>query len=264
MSQNNLTIGVSSYCSYIIPRPITRTPKHMNSPSVPMLTKTIRLSFVASSFLLSTPRAAAQISWSKDGPTASCFPGTLQWAFNTLNQSPCIIAQFLLNACNTSEFLHIPPIPVSSTGYRISSPTPCTCNTVFYSVLSACAACQRGSFRTWSNYSSSCSSPSFETLPEGVPYGTRVPHYAFHDVLVRPPAEIIAKQRNEVYCVSSLPTGSIYHHSKRILVITFVSMTIAMDVILAFLPRSTRGDFERVSCLSVSISDISHCDLPEH
>ncbi|KAF8896392.1 hypothetical protein BD779DRAFT_582746 [Infundibulicybe gibba] len=147
-----------------------------------MLARIIRLSFLSFCLLFSIPRVTAQTSWSKNGPTASCLPNTLQWAFNSLNQSPCLVAQFLLNACDTSESLLIPPVQVDNP-YEMLSPTPCTCNTVFYSVLSACAVCQNGSFLRWSEYSVNCTSPSFRTLPEGVPDGTRIPHYAFHDVL---------------------------------------------------------------------------------
>ncbi|KAF8896394.1 hypothetical protein BD779DRAFT_582797 [Infundibulicybe gibba] len=147
-----------------------------------MLARILRFSFL-SFLLLSIPQAASQ-TWSRNGPTASCLPNTLQWAFNSLNQSPCTIAEFLLNSCSVgSGSLHIPPIQANDLGYTVSSPTSCTCNSVFYSLLSACALCQSGNLRKWSDYSLNCSSPTFITLPEGVPNGTRIPHYAFHDVL---------------------------------------------------------------------------------
>jgi hypothetical protein len=59
----------------------------------------------------------------------------------------------------------------------------CYCNTVGYSLVSACAACQGGGYAAWSTWVASCTKtlppPSF---PNPVPSGTRVPHWALLDV----------------------------------------------------------------------------------
>jgi len=59
----------------------------------------------------------------------------------------------------------------------------CKCNTVLYSLLSACGGCQGDSWMTWSEYTFNCSKilpPS--TFPNPVPAGTRVPRWAVLDV----------------------------------------------------------------------------------
>lgn len=94
-------------------------------------------------------------------------------AFNSLQQSPCLVALALENKCNSSseipslwphESLNSPmyevvQLPVLETP-QYSPPTqeqfsadpsiePCFCNTVYYSMLSACALCQGGG---WTRY----------------------------------------------------------------------------------------------------------------
>jgi len=56
---------------------------------------------------------------------------------------------------------------------------PCWCNTVTYSLASACSECQGGESIEWSQYEEYCTTvlaPS--TFPNPVPAGTRVQHWA--------------------------------------------------------------------------------------
>ncbi|KAF8883240.1 hypothetical protein BD779DRAFT_878981 [Infundibulicybe gibba] len=119
-----------------------------------------------------------------DRPPATCNPsGSIQWAFNTLNQSPCIIAESLAGACNGGSF-DIPALEPTEVylGPTKEVATACRCSSVFYSVLSACAVCQSADILKWSVYSTNCTLPSVQTFPPGIPPGTRVPHYAFENV----------------------------------------------------------------------------------
>ncbi|KAF8692764.1 hypothetical protein AX14_002414 [Amanita brunnescens Koide BX004] len=82
--------------------------------------------------------------------------------------------------------LLLPPIPG---GEAYGSPSGnfannCTCSSVFYSLASACAACQNADWLPWSIYSQNCSSTFLMQYPETVPNDTDIPHWAYLDVAV--------------------------------------------------------------------------------
>jgi len=61
----------------------------------------------------------------------------------------------------------------------------CKCNTVVYSLLSACGACQGATWLPWSVYTTNCSSIYHtSSFPNPVPDGTYVPYWALIDVTV--------------------------------------------------------------------------------
>ncbi|KAH7873515.1 uncharacterized protein C8R40DRAFT_1112300 [Lentinula edodes] len=69
-----------------------------------------------------------------------------QWSFNSLDQNPCVVASFLGQACDTQY-----SIPSLNTTEHYGGPStgqdnPCQCSSVMYILLSACGACQGGSF----------------------------------------------------------------------------------------------------------------------
>ena len=102
--------------------------------------------------------------------------------FNSLNESPCDVAVSLVIPCHSSsKYIHfflvcesmffafvdidIFPLP---TGYYYTGPhygyaTPCHCNSVYYSVLSACGYCQGRNFIRWIHFTPefSCGLPAF-------------------------------------------------------------------------------------------------------
>ncbi|KAI0297402.1 hypothetical protein BC826DRAFT_165512 [Russula brevipes] len=137
---------------------------------------------VLASLLLHSGFAAAQIS------APSCTLSALyDWSFNSMNQNPCTVAAYLLGTCNEGSFIIHPLLP----GYSYMGPSAldagnwCKCNTVAYSLLSACAACQGELWPFWSDFSTNCSRvlPA-SSFPHPVPSGTRVPHWALIDVTV--------------------------------------------------------------------------------
>ncbi|KIK57661.1 hypothetical protein GYMLUDRAFT_45827 [Collybiopsis luxurians FD-317 M1] len=80
-----------------------------------------------------------------------------QWADNSLGQDPCQIATFLGQVCDSNY-----RIPAINSSESYFGPTPaqnnsCLCSSVEYILLSACGACQGGTYRTWTGYNQNCS-----------------------------------------------------------------------------------------------------------
>ncbi|KAH9954783.1 hypothetical protein BC827DRAFT_927477 [Russula dissimulans] len=103
-----------------------------------------------------------------------------------LNQNPCNVAASLASTCGGGQ-LNIPPLLPSAhyNGPPSGGDNLCQCNTVVYSLISACGGCQNSTWMQWSQWSYNCtaeSSPS--TYPDAIPAGTRVPHWAYLDVTV--------------------------------------------------------------------------------
>ncbi|KAI0245120.1 hypothetical protein BJV78DRAFT_1268149, partial [Lactifluus subvellereus] len=95
------------------------------------------LAIIGSLFLLSGI-AVAQIH------APDCSP-TWQWTSNSLGQNACIVAAYLMATCNGGSSSIAPP----ESGWSYIGPSGvddgdlCKCNTVTYSLLSACDACQQ-------------------------------------------------------------------------------------------------------------------------
>ncbi|KAF8477808.1 hypothetical protein DFH94DRAFT_755939 [Russula ochroleuca] len=94
------------------------------------------------------------------------------WTSNSLNQSACTVAAYMMSTCNGGSF-DISPLLDTKHSYTGPSGNDdsdlCKCNTIAYSLISACDACQGSE---WISF------------PNPVPPGTSVPHWAF-DVTVR-------------------------------------------------------------------------------
>ncbi|KAI9443925.1 hypothetical protein H4582DRAFT_1917847 [Lactarius indigo] len=113
-------------------------------------------------------------------------PTSWSWSFNSLGQSPCAVAAHLQGACNNGVFT----IPNLEPGNSYTGPTGpgdendlCKCNTVVYSLMSACDACQGAKWFSWKSWSRNCTAvdppTTFSNL---IPSGTRVQEWAFIDV----------------------------------------------------------------------------------
>ncbi|KAG7447980.1 uncharacterized protein BT62DRAFT_746093 [Guyanagaster necrorhizus] len=79
------------------------------------------------------------------------------WSFNSLNQSPCMVAAYLGGVCNSGNFTVTP----LSEGQLYAGPTleqanSCRCSSVFYSLISACALCQGRTYERWSLFDLNC------------------------------------------------------------------------------------------------------------
>jgi len=131
------------------------------------------------SLLFFSSFAAAQVY------ATSCTLSTWDWTFNSLSQSPCTVAAYLMATCDNGVFT-LGPEP---SGYPYYGPGGtaatdlCYCNTVSYSLISACGACQGDTWIAWSIWATNCTRtlpPS--SFPNPVPSEIRVPQWALIDV----------------------------------------------------------------------------------
>lgn len=113
--------------------------------------------------------------------TAVCTETAIEaWSFNSLKQSPCLIGSYLGGVCNAGQF-SVGPLEVDKVylGPTLATANPCRCSSVFYSMISACAACQGREYLRWSEYNANCSTVYPGIFARPIPSGTRVPHYAY-------------------------------------------------------------------------------------
>ncbi|KAF9068755.1 hypothetical protein BDP27DRAFT_768715 [Rhodocollybia butyracea] len=98
---------------------------------------------------------------------------------NSLGQSPCQVAGYLGAVCTSAGVFTISPVDAALEYFLpATNADSCTCSNVYYSLLSACAACQGAVHRIWSAYSSNCSTV-YTGYPNPVPPETAIPHWAF-------------------------------------------------------------------------------------
>ncbi|KAF8491361.1 hypothetical protein F5888DRAFT_1736754 [Russula emetica] len=111
-----------------------------------------------------------------------------RWSYNSLGQNACTVAAHLMSTCNEGSF----SIEALAPGNHYTGPSDyedtdlCKCNTVTYSLLSACVACQGEEWISWPKYMHNCTKvlPS-SSFPNPVPSGTRVPYWALIDVTIK-------------------------------------------------------------------------------
>ncbi|KIJ57553.1 hypothetical protein HYDPIDRAFT_34996 [Hydnomerulius pinastri MD-312] len=114
----------------------------------------------------------------QDSSNVTCM-SSFYWANNDMGQNPCIVASYLDTQCPPTGFT-IEPV---SAGIPYEPPAgalanACECNTVLYSLMSACAACQGATHLSWASWTQACNETS-SSLPMGIPPGTAVPAWAF-------------------------------------------------------------------------------------
>jgi len=133
---------------------------------------------VFSALLMITGLAHAQVS------APNCSNSTYGWSFNSLGQSPCLVAAYLAGVCNDGSFVISALLPQNSyTGPSGSDDGDmCKCNTVTYNLISACDACQGSPWIPYSSWSLNCTSVATAgTFPRSIPAETRVPRWAYLD-----------------------------------------------------------------------------------
>jgi len=110
-----------------------------------------------------------------------------EWSFNSLGQNPCTVTAYLNAICNSGSF-SIPPLEPNHHYIGPDGPDNgdlCKCNTVAYSLISACDACQGNAWTQWSEWSLNCTQVAPDgVFPEAIPSGTKVPHWAYLNVTV--------------------------------------------------------------------------------
>ncbi|KAG7447976.1 uncharacterized protein BT62DRAFT_745857 [Guyanagaster necrorhizus] len=115
--------------------------------------------------------------------TATCTLSSFNWTLNAVSQDPCTVASSLLGVCDGGTY-DIQSLPDQShyLGPSIDGANPCQCNTVSYSLISACAACQNRTYEQWSLWRVNCASVDIGGFPDPIPEGTHVPGWAYLDV----------------------------------------------------------------------------------
>ncbi|KAF8333002.1 hypothetical protein F5887DRAFT_995123 [Amanita rubescens] len=118
---------------------------------------------------------------------AVCTDDNFTWAFNSLGQSPCYVAWAVTPPCAPPlDELYPPPLPSGYTYAGLSSDQAnnCTCNSITYSLICACGACQDGNCVSWSNYTQHCNQTWLMQYPETIQNDTSIPHWAYLDVSI--------------------------------------------------------------------------------
>ncbi|KAI0637693.1 hypothetical protein C8Q77DRAFT_382687 [Trametes polyzona] len=123
--------------------------------------------------------------------TAVCLSG-YGWMNNGLGQNPCVVSSYLLAPCSGPAGGFIVGLSAPTHRYSWANPGPhglsaCVCNTVLFSALYACAACQGAEVAAmpWATFITNCteSIPVIQAYPEALPNGTSVPSWAYLDVV---------------------------------------------------------------------------------
>jgi len=116
--------------------------------------------------------------------TAECSAPGSGWSFNSLLQSPCLVTAYLASPCASNGDYVVSSL--NSTNFYLPSNHGdiCECNSVVYSLFSACAACQNALIGSWSVYRLTCSTVDGMDghYPMQVPAGTAIPRWAYQQV----------------------------------------------------------------------------------
>jgi len=117
---------------------------------------------------------------------ATCSAPGSEWSYNSLDQNPCTIAEYMASPCSTTGNYTIPP---TGPGFHYNPsqiPSICECSTVVYNLYSACAACQGATIGPWDLFSENCSDTA--RWPDGkylldIPFATALPPWAYQQVM---------------------------------------------------------------------------------
>jgi len=117
------------------------------------------------------------------------YPGcqsSWSWTYNSLGQNPCAVAARLQGACNNGAYTVPDLVPGDSYLGPVGAGDAkdlCKCNTVVYSLMSACDACQGERWFSWATWSKNCSATDPPTtFSNTIPNNTSVQEWAFIDV----------------------------------------------------------------------------------
>jgi len=117
---------------------------------------------------------------------AKCNVSSLTWSFNSLGQSPCLVAAYLGDPCSPDGDFDVPGIGPGFHYDPPDIPQVCDCSTVTYSLLSACALCQDADVSPWSTFTENCTARSVSPdgeYPFAIPFGTAIPNWAYQPII---------------------------------------------------------------------------------
>ncbi|VDC06656.1 unnamed protein product [Peniophora sp. CBMAI 1063] len=119
-----------------------------------------------------------------------CSVGAYDWATNSLGQDACLQAAYVVSACNNG-FANVTALIDPEGGTVYTGPSGidvgdiCKCNSVGYSIISACAGCQGGSWLPYSAFVFNCTTTSPLTewpTDVKIPPDTAFPDWAFQNL----------------------------------------------------------------------------------
>lgn len=133
---------------------------------------------------LVTVLAFLPVGWA-GSMSAKCNSGW-EWAENSLGQNPCQVAGDLQASClGYSDYVLSPLEPASyyiPPGENDTDAQNCGCNTVIYSLYSACEACQTRTVIQWGQWEAYCKVVYVSEYPFNIRGDTAVPRWAFINV----------------------------------------------------------------------------------
>lgn len=116
---------------------------------------------------------------------ATCDVSGSEWSFNSLGQSPCVMASYMFTPCWGTYTIYALRPGWLYTGPRSKGDSdPCVCSSVMYSLLSACQFCQSSastSIEPWWMWTENCTATEVQNgfFIQGIPFGTKIPVWAF-------------------------------------------------------------------------------------
>ncbi|KAF8736931.1 hypothetical protein AX14_013743 [Amanita brunnescens Koide BX004] len=111
--------------------------------------------------------------------SATCTDHSFRWLYNTQDQTPCYVAEQVADVCGGGG-LTLPPLDSGDVyfGPMLNQTNYCECSSIFYSLVSACAACQDRTWLRWSDFSHNCSRTWMSTFLGPPPENVIIPPYA--------------------------------------------------------------------------------------
>ncbi|KAF9454635.1 hypothetical protein P691DRAFT_806804 [Macrolepiota fuliginosa MF-IS2] len=126
--------------------------------------------------------AVATLVLAQSSNVTQCIPD-YQWSINSRGQTPCLVGAFLESACGASTSVDQVPPGNHYIGPDLTRATPCLCNSVTYSLISACGGCQNRTFIDYATWIQNCVNVVKTTqYPDTIPNVTEVPSWAFLNI----------------------------------------------------------------------------------
>ncbi|KAH9483716.1 hypothetical protein JR316_0003192 [Psilocybe cubensis] len=148
--------------------------------------------------------------------SVDCLPN-YEWSYNHQKNSPCDVASALLKECDPAAG-SLQPLTSNASGDAYYDPTQatqvnaCLCNTITYSLVSACGICQGQSYLYWHTWVDVCNNASVSVwlynYPLPLPPGLDVPLWAYMDVTTIDYFSIRGAFRNATFNLNATQTNS--------------------------------------------------------
>jgi len=164
----------------------------------------------------SLPARGFQLQSSNVSTTAVC-GSDFSWAFNSLQQSPCLVAALVDAPCNEGYW----NIPALNNSDRYEPPSSsqgtanlCTCSWASYNLISACTDCQGFSneITSWSAYTLNCagfiSTTTYYPTNETLLADTKIPFWATTNPTTWPNAKYDSTTAQSISKVGQPDVGS--------------------------------------------------------